>query len=233
MHGGNARRLRAALVGIALLALSSCGAAVAKEAAVEPLHAPMTTTTRSTSTTTTRPRPRPTTTTAAPTTVPPTMPPVTRPPATFPPRTTPPPPPPPPPAAVTTAMPGGAEGALVSGINNYRAQHGLPPLTVHSVLESKARSWAAHMASGGCGVGSNGAPNICHSNLSDGITVSWTRLAENVGMVSPSSNVSGMESAYEHSPPHAENMLSQVQYVGVGVAYVGNYMYTAEEFMAT
>jgi uncharacterized protein YkwD len=122
---------------------------------------------------------------------------------------------------------------LVSGINNFRAQHGLPPLTVHSVLESKARSWAAHMASGGCGVGSNGAPNICHSNLSDGITVSWTRLAENVGMVSPSSNVSGMESAYEHSPPHAENMLSQVQYVGVGVAYVGNYMYTAEEFMAT
>ena len=52
-------------------------------------------------------------------------------------------------------------------------------------------------------------------------------------MVSPKTNVSGMESAYEQSPAHAANMLdNQVQYVGVGVAYVGDYMYTAEEFMA-
>jgi uncharacterized protein YkwD len=52
-------------------------------------------------------------------------------------------------------------------------------------------------------------------------------------MVSPRANVSGMEGAYEQSPPHAENMLNnQVNYVGVGVAYVGDYMYTAEEFMA-
>jgi uncharacterized protein YkwD len=64
--------------------------------------------------------------------------------------------------------------------------------------------------------------------------VKWARLGENVGMVSPKTNVSGMESGFEKSPPHAENMLNgQIRYVGIGVAYVNNYMYVAEEFMAT
>jgi uncharacterized protein YkwD len=231
MHGGKAGRWRVTLAGIVLLVVTSCGSSAPKQTAIEPLPAPTThPVPRSTTTTT---RPRPTTTTAAPTTVPPTTPPVTRPPATFPPQTAPPPPPPPPPVAVATVVPSGAEGALVGGINSFRASHGLPPLAVHSNLVSKARAWAAHMAGGGCGLGANGVPNICHSSLSDGITVHWTRLAENVGMVSPKTNVSGMESAYEGSPAHAENMLNnQVQYVGVGVAYVGDYMYTAEEFMA-
>ncbi len=123
---------------------------------------------------------------------------------------------------------------MVGGINAYRRAHGLPDLTVNDVLVAKARSWATNMANGGCGRGSNGVPNICHSNLTDGITVTWTRLEENVGMISPRTNVSGMESAFEHSPPHAENMLNgQIHYIGVGVAYVGDYMYVAEEFMST
>lgn len=203
---------------------------------------PVTSTTRRVTTTTRRPV---TTTvaptTVAPTTVPPTLPPVTRPRIIAPPRTVPPPPPPPPPppsplapGAASAASQGGAEGALVAGINNFRAAHGLPPLAVHSNLVSKARAWAAHMANGGCGTGGGGTPNICHSVLSNGIAVRWTRLAENVGMVSPMTNVSGMESGFEQSPPHAANMLNnQMQYVGVGAAYVGNYMYVAEEFMAT
>lgn len=127
----------------------------------------------------------------------------------------------------------GAESALVAGINNFRGAHGLPPLAVHPTLVDKARVWSGYMANGGCGVGGGGVANICHSHLSDGINVSWSFLGENVGMVSPTSNVSGMESAFEHSPPHAENMLnSQINYVGVGVAYAGNDMYVTEEFMA-
>jgi uncharacterized protein YkwD len=99
---------------------------------------------------------------------------------------------------------------------------------------SKARAWAEHMASGGCGYASNGLPSICHSSLSDGITAQWSLLEENVGMLSPKTNVDAMESAFEHSPPHAENMLNtKITYVGVGFAYVGNYMYVAEEFMAS
>jgi uncharacterized protein YkwD len=90
------------------------------------------------------------------------------------------------------------------------------------------------MASGGCGRGGDGLPNICHSILSNGITVTWARLAENVGLASTNANASGMQAAFEQSPPHAENMLNnQIQYVGVGVAYVDNHMYVAEEFMAT
>jgi uncharacterized protein YkwD len=136
--------------------------------------------------------------------------------------------PPPVPAPSSSA----AESQLVSLINGFRSKHGLGPLSVHATLVSKARSWAAHMASGGCGMGGNGLPQICHSNLSDGINVQWSALEENVGMCSPKNNVSGMEGAFENSPGHAANMLStKVRYVGVGFAYVGNYMYVAEEFM--
>ena len=126
----------------------------------------------------------------------------------------------------------GPEGAIVAGINAFRASHGLPALAVHSNLVSKARAWAGHMANGGCGRGGGGVPNICHSSLADGIVVRWTLLAENVGMVAPV-NASTMNSAFEQSPAHAANMLNgQMQYVGVGVAVVGNNMYCAEEFMA-
>jgi uncharacterized protein YkwD len=126
-----------------------------------------------------------------------------------------------------------AESALVAGINSFRKSRGLPALAVHSNLVNKARSWAGHMADGGCG-SRGGVPNICHSSLSNGITVRWAKLAENVGMVSPRTNVSGMSQAFKASPPHAANMLDRAaDYVGVGVAYVGNYMYVAEVFMAT
>jgi uncharacterized protein YkwD len=126
-----------------------------------------------------------------------------------------------------------AESALVSGINGFRKSRGLGPLAVHGNLVNKARSWAGHMANGGCG-SRGGVPNICHSTLSNGITVRWAKLAENVGMVSPRTNVSGMHSAFVGSPGHAANMLDRsADYVGVGVAYVGNYMYVAEVFMAT
>ena len=142
-----------------------------------------------------------------------------------------------PPAAPAPPAPvvsNGAEGALVADINSFRGAHGLPALAMHAELVRKAESWARYMANGGCGRGGNGLPNICHSVLTDGITVQWTALAENVGMVSPSTNVTGMHNAYVNSPPHAANMLNgKMKYVGVGVAIVGNYMYTAEVFMAT
>jgi hypothetical protein len=52
--------------------------------------------------------------------------------------------------------------------------------------------------------------------------------------VPTSMHAAGMESAFEHSPPHAANMLNaKIQFVGVGFAYVGSYMFVAEEFMAS
>jgi uncharacterized protein YkwD len=243
MRRGNARRTRAAVVaaaaltGVSLLVLAACGggSAPSRPVAIEQIAATTTPTTVKKTTTTRRVT---TTTTTPPTTVPKTVPPttappVTAPPPTAPPQTAPPPPPPPPPPPVPVAAPStGAEAAMVAGINSYRASRGLGPLAVHGTLVNKARSWAGHMANGGCGRGANGVANICHSVLSEGITVQWFRLAENVGMVSPANNTSGMQSAFENSPGHAANMLNtEVNYVGVGVAVVGDYMYVAEEFM--
>jgi uncharacterized protein YkwD len=145
-------------------------------------------------------------------------------------------PPPPitrPPAPVSNVAVTGAESTLIAMINGFRRAHGLPPLAAHWTLANEARSWASHMASGGCGSGSNGLPNLCHSSLSSDITVPWSALAENVGMISPRANIAGMESMLEHSLPHAQNMMNpKMQYVGVGFAYVGDYMFVAEEFMA-
>ncbi len=166
-----------------------------------------------------------------PTTVPYGAPPVVRPVFAAAPTPAPVPAPAAPPAAVTSS---GAEGQLVAEINSFRASHGLSGLTMHAELVRKAEGWARFMADGGCGRGGNGLPNICHSTLTDGITVQWTGLAENVGMISPSTNVSGMHNAYVNSPAHAANMLnSKMTYVGVGIAIVGNYMYSAEVFMST
>jgi uncharacterized protein YkwD len=219
-----------------LVVLAACGSSARKTA---PRPADVTTTTAAPATTTTVRKRVPPTTVAPTTTVPhiaaptnavtthhssyhPAPAPLPRPPVATPTRT------------VTSGPPeGGAAGQIVAGINAFRASHGLGALAVNSNLVSKANSWAAHMAGGGCG-SSGGVPNICHSSLASGISVSWTLLEENVGMISPASNVSGMESAFEHSAAHAENMLNgKITYVGVGVAYVGNYMYVAEEFMAT
>jgi uncharacterized protein YkwD len=243
MRRGNARRARAAggwaagvagVAGIAALALAGCGSAPSQPVTFEQVS--VTTESTIAKTTTTHRR---VTTTVPTTTVPKTVPPTTRAPVRVAPQTVPPPPPvtqPPataPPAAPVAVVPSnGAESALVGGINSFRQAHGLGPLAVHGTLVSKARAWAGHMAGGGCGRNAAGVANICHSVLSDGVTVQWMRLAENVGMVSPATNTSGMQGAFEASPGHAANMLNaEVNYVGVGVAVVGNYMYVAEEFM--
>lgn len=233
------RRSRIGGTAFLVVVLAACGTSARKTEA--PRLAETTTTTVAPMTTTTRPRA--TTTTVAPTTVPHAAPPTTRFVTTR--NYTPPAPAPAPVPRAPVAAPtcsggseGGAAGQIVAGINAYRASHGLCPLGVNGNLVSKAQSWAQNMAAGGCGLGAGGVPNICHSSLTSGITVSWTLLEENVGMISPSTNVSGMESAFEHSPPHSENMLNgQIDDVGVGVAYVNvggsSYMYVAEEFMAT
>ena len=124
------------------------------------------------------------------------------------------------------------EAGLIKSINAYRNARGLGSLRVHPDVEAKARRWAVWMAAGGCGLGGGGVPKICHSTLSDQITVRWGWLAENVALVGGHNNVRGAQSAFEHSAPHAATMASKsARYVGVGVAHHGPYMYVAEEYM--
>ena len=136
-------------------------------------------------------------------------------------------------AAATSSQPTSTEGLIINRVNQFRAAHGLAALHAQANLEAKARAWAAWMAQGHCGRSAQGVPTICHSNLASGITVHWSRLEENVGMASPASAVGAITSGFEHSPEHAANMLnSRITDIGVGVAYAGNFIYVAEEFMA-
>lgn len=125
------------------------------------------------------------------------------------------------------------EQRIVDAVNWFRGAHGLGALPVNSNLQDKARLWSAWMAGGGCGIGSNGNPKICHSDLASGINAGWTRLEENVASASPKTNIDGIISGLAASKAHADNMLNgQITSVGVGVAYSGNVVYVAEEFMA-
>jgi uncharacterized protein YkwD len=132
-----------------------------------------------------------------------------------------------------TAPPTAVEQQMIDAINHFRAAHGLPALSVNSNLEDKARLWATWMSGGGCGPGAGGGPTICHSDVTNGITVKWTVLEENVGAATPKTNVTGLESGFEHSKEHAANMLNpKITTIGLGAAYSAHTLFVAEEFMA-
>jgi len=132
-----------------------------------------------------------------------------------------------------SAPPSATENQIIAAVNKFRAAHGLRALSAQWNLEDKAHLWAAWMAGGNCGRNPNGVPKICHSNLTSGITVNWSLIEENVGAASPKTNISGIVSGFEHSPEHAANMLNKrITAIGVGVAYAGNAVFVAEEFMA-
>lgn len=124
------------------------------------------------------------------------------------------------PATTTSAADLGAEAAFTTAINNLRASKGVAPLGTHPVLTAKAEAWAAQMAA---------TNNLSHSNLPDGINVSWTKLGENVGV---GGDVGTLFQAFVNSPHHYENLVDPTfQWVGLGVAYGFGRMWVAQEFM--
>ena len=113
-----------------------------------------------------------------------------------------------------------SEAAFVSNINALRGSRGIGGVQAHSVLTAKAQDWANHMAATGV---------LSHSKLTDGISVGWRKLGENVGR-GPS--ISSLHTAFTNSPAHRANMLDgQYRWVGVGVAYGFGQMWVAEVFM--
>jgi uncharacterized protein YkwD len=136
-------------------------------------------------------------------------------------------------SSTKSSAPNAAERQIIDAVNRFRGANGLRALSVQSNLEEKAHLWAAWMAGGGCGRSANGVPMICHSDVTSGITVRWTLLEENVGAISPATNIAGLVSRFESSPEHVANMLNtSITSIGVGVAYSGNTSFVAEEFMA-
>ena len=113
-----------------------------------------------------------------------------------------------------------AQADFVGKINALRASQGAGQLQMHSMLTAKAEAWAAHMAATGC---------LCHSNLTDGISGSWSKLGENVGR---GPNVASLQAAFTASPEHFANMIDKrFEWVGIGVAYGAGQMWVAEVFM--
>ena len=117
--------------------------------------------------------------------------------------------------------PGADEAQFVAALNQARAAVGVGPLTVNSQLTSLARQHAQAMADAG---------HIYHASpISAGVTAPWVKLGENVGS-GPS--VPPIMNAFINSPGHYTNIVDPAfAYVGVGVVWVGNQMFTTHRFM--
>ena len=116
----------------------------------------------------------------------------------------------------------GAEAQFVAAINQLRTSKGLNVLTVDAELTASSRSWTDHMKAQG---------SISHApDLSVGVTQTWQKLGENVG-VGPT--VSALMDAFIASPGHYSNLVDPAfTQVAVGVVWDGNVMYTTHRFMS-
>lgn len=125
------------------------------------------------------------------------------------------------PAVARTGAPAALEAAFVADTNRIRAEHGLAELPIESNLVAKARQWSATMATAG---------EIWHSDLSDGITIEWARLGENVGK---GGSVEALQAAFVDSPLHYQNIVDvDWQAVGIGVTVdAAGTIFVAVEFV--
>ena len=96
---------------------------------------------------------------------------------------------------------------VISLINKERSSRKLPRLVQAGDLNSKAGGWAAKMRN---------ECRLSHSKLSDGVTLSWRALGENVAYAS---SIPKTHTSLMNSSRHRANILkSNYNRVGVGVA---------------
>jgi len=117
--------------------------------------------------------------------------------------------------------PAADEAQFVALVNQTRANVGVAPLAVDGQLTALARQHAQTMADAG---------TIFHANpISAGVTAPWIKLGENVG-TGPSAPP--IMDAFINSPKHYANIVDPAfTYIGVGVVWVGNQMFTTHRFM--
>lgn len=109
-----------------------------------------------------------------------------------------------------------------AALNASRTAQRLPALLAHGQAQSKAQAWAEKLARDG---------RLSHSRLSDGISVRWCNLGENVGM---GGSIAAVQNAYMSSPDHRNNILD-TKWTGVGTGYAkrGTTVYTVQVFIRT
>ena len=122
--------------------------------------------------------------------------------------------------------PNSQRSQVVSLINKERSRAGSGQLRPATDLNNKAGSWAAKMRD---------ECKLSHSTLSDGVTMKWKSLGENVAYAS---SLTTTHSSLMNSPRHKANILkSGYNRVGVGVAAgkCGGYdvVYVAQVFAET
>ena len=117
--------------------------------------------------------------------------------------------------------PAADEAQFVALVNQTRAAVGVAPLAVDGQLTALARQHAQAMADKG---------TIFHASpISAGVTAPWIKLGENVG-TGPSAPP--IMDAFINSPKHYQNIVDPAfTYIGVGVVWVGNQMFTTHRFM--
>ena len=126
------------------------------------------------------------------------------------------------PSSAATTTREAIENEFVWRINFLRTERGLAPVTVDPELTAVARRWASSMAVAG---------EISHRpDLTVvGTDPRWVTVGENVGV---GGSVVALHDAFVASPKHLENLVDpDWQYIGIGVVFVGNTIYVAENFM--
>jgi uncharacterized protein YkwD len=129
---------------------------------------------------------------------------------------------------VSSASPSSAsaisdEAEFVRLVNDLRASQGLSVLESDPQLTQLARSWTTSLSTTG---------ELSHApDLAVGLTQSWVKLGENVG-VSPEGDVARLFEAFINSPSHYANLVDPgYTAIGVGVVYRDGRMWTTHRFM--
>src|SRR5579864_295853 len=120
-----------------------------------------------------------------------------------------------------------AESALLHLLNQTRGQHGLPSLVTNSVLRTAARSHSREMALGGF-IG-HGSPSLGSFLDRLGTVVRpGVFVGENVTCAI---TITQVETAFEASPGHLQNMLEpRFRSVGIGIATGAAGLLVTEDF---
>jgi hypothetical protein len=116
----------------------------------------------------------------------------------------------------------GTEQGFLSAINSSRSANGLGPLTMNGSLQTHARNHTADMIAAG---------EIYHSSDSElraAAGSGWSKLGENVGR---GGTVESLHNAFMDSSGHRANILGDYNYVGIGTAQGGDYLYVTVVFM--
>lgn len=119
-----------------------------------------------------------------------------------------------------TACQSSEQARVAQLVNQTRAQYGRSYLRDNLQLDQKAQAWAEYLAS---------KNTLKHSNLPSGISYQWRSLAENVGY---GGSIEQVHQAYLNSAGHRANILDpRWNYMGTGVAWRGNRVFTVQVFM--